>query len=77
MAILHEYAESNSKTGYYLREGYDGAVITYQVPDLAEDILLNLGYGGEDRIAEEVFYILLNLDLIYTNQSGVEPVESR
>ena len=29
-----------------------------------------------DKIAKEVFYILLNLDLIYTNQSGVEPVES-
>ena len=76
MANLHKYVESSRKDGYYLLEGYKQAVITYQVPEFAEELLLNLGYKNENRVANEVFYILLNLDLIHTNQSGIEPVES-
>ena len=76
MANLHEYVESSSKEGYYLREGYRGDVLTYQLPDFAEKVLVNLDYEDEDRIANEVFYLLLNLGLIYTDGSGVEPVES-
>lgn len=76
MANLHKYVESSQKTGYYLLEGYSGKVITYQMPDFAEKLLLNLGYRDGNKIAKEVFYILINLNLIYTNQSGIEPVES-
>lgn len=76
MANLHKYVESSSKDEHYLLEGYKGDVLTYQLPDFAEKVLLNLEYEDEDRIANEVFYLLLNLDLIYTNESGIEPVET-
>jgi len=73
MARFHRYAESNPKKGYYLYHKYQNQNITYQVSDFAENILLTHGYEDGDRLDRDVFYALLELDLIYTHNSGTTP----
>lgn len=76
MAIVHEYVPSSSKSGLYLRDGYDGNIVTYQVSATAEHILYTLKYEDEDQLQQEIFNVLHRLGLIYTHNSGVTPPDS-
>lgn len=76
MSNLHKYVDNSEKTGYYIRTGFDNNIITYQVPEFAEEIIIQLGYEDGEKLPGELFYLMLNFNLIYTEQSGINPVSS-
>lgn len=76
MTVVHEYVPSSDKSGFYLRDGFDGTIVTYQVSGLAENLLYQLDYDDGETLKQELFDILHRLRLIYTHNSGVEPLDS-
>ncbi|WP_336351829.1 hypothetical protein [Halorubellus litoreus] len=76
MAVVHEYVPNSSKSGFYIRDGFDGKVVTYQVSVPAENLLRALDFEDGDSLPNELFGVLNKLQLIYTHHSGVEPIES-
>jgi hypothetical protein len=76
MVVVHEYVPSSDKSGFYLRDGFDGKIITYQVSAPAEELLYHLDYDDGETLQQEVFDILHRLRLVYTHNSGVEPPDS-
>jgi hypothetical protein len=76
MAVVHEYVPSSDKSGFYLRDGFGGNIVTYQVSAPAEELLYHLDYDDSETLQQEIFDILHRLGLIYTHNSGVEPPDS-
>jgi len=76
MPVLHKYAPSSRKDGYYMRDSYDGQVVTYQLTNPATNILLALNYDDEDQVPNEILLLMYNFRLIYTHRSSVEPAKS-
>ena len=69
MPVLHEY---NDKRGVYIRTRLDGSPITFQVTQLGEQVLKDMGFREGSKIAWSVLSPLHERGAIYTNKSGVD-----
>ena len=80
MPTLYKYTEnSNSGTGYFVRAGVDGSVITLQTNRIAEELYDELEYtaatipeGGGDELPSRLVWSLYKVGLHHTEKQGVD-----
>jgi hypothetical protein len=77
---LYQYADSNSKTGLFLLDGYKGRNTTFQVSSTGEELFRHLDYEPGirnhergPRIPDELHWGLFEVGWVYTNESDVTP----
>ena len=74
MPVLHEY---NDKHGVYIRTRLEESPITFQVTQLGEQVLRDMGFREGSKIAWSVLSPLHERGAIYTNKSGVDSAVER
>lgn len=79
MPRLYEYTDGSDRgTGYYVRAGVDGSVVTLQANPIVEELYDALGYkagtypDGGDELPGRLVWSLYDVGLHYTEKQGVD-----
>lgn len=70
MPTLNKYAQSNEKTGYFVRANVGGShPVTLQTTGVAERIFEDNGYSNGSSVPTKLVWSMYDVDLLYTESS--------
>jgi len=77
MPTLNKYAQSNKKTGYFVRANVGGShPVTLQTTGVAERIFRDNGYSNGSTVPTKLIWSMYDVDLLQTESSISAPTPS-
>lgn len=70
MPTLNKYAQSNEKTGHYVRANVGGShPVTLQTTNIAENVLRDNGYSAGSTVPTKLVWSMYDIDLLQTEST--------